>query len=273
MITQKNGTYLLIGLLLTVGIFSLFSVSSRNKGDQCDSKALQYANASLYYVTFIYVVGLYEQMIGNKDFKEEKDCSGLESRYYTAMEGKLTNDPGQFAMNCHFELMRTLAEESLVVTEMGVRSGISTIAWLMGRPQKLISYDLYKQEPEIPLIENLNKECGVTNFTFVVADVLKVDIETTDVLFIDTWHAYAQLSKELKKHGPKARKYIVFHDTVLFSTTDESAVYLKDQVINPELKGLNLAIREFQLTNPEWKTKRTNKNCNGMTVLQKSFQF
>ena len=42
-----------------------------------------------------------------------------------------------------------------------------------------------------------------------------IDVGPTDLLFVDTWHVYAQLKRELDTHGHHVRKYIVLHDTTL----------------------------------------------------------
>ena len=49
----------------------------------------------------------------------------------------------------------------------------------------------------------------VIDFLFTEADVLKIEIEETDLLFIDTYHAYQQIKGEFELHGNKAKKYII----------------------------------------------------------------
>jgi hypothetical protein len=49
--------------------------------------------------------------------------------------------------------------------------------------------------------------------TYLGNNVLEVEIEETELLFIDTYHYYAQLKKELKLHAGKISRYIAFHDT------------------------------------------------------------
>lgn len=103
------------------------------------------------------------------------------------------------------------------ITEMGTRGGVSTRAWLYAQPEKLVCYDLRK----LPIVDLLERVAGKTDFQFHEADVLEIDIEETDLLFIDTWHVYEQLQAELAKHASKARKYIVLHDTTTFGETGE----------------------------------------------------
>jgi hypothetical protein len=58
-----------------------------------------------------------------------------------------------------------------------------------------------------------------------------VEIERTDMLFIDTWHKYGQLSEELRMHSPNVDKYIVLHDTTSYEYRDEPdwGVYIDSQ--------------------------------------------
>ncbi len=44
---------------------------------------------------------------------------------------------------------------------------------------------------------------------FIEGNDLHVDLgEGVDLLFIDTWHVYPQLKRELEIHSPKVRKCI-----------------------------------------------------------------
>jgi hypothetical protein len=53
-------------------------------------------------------------------------------------------------------------------------------------------------------------------FETIQYDSAKVDIEPTDLLFIDSKHTNKHLRAELSRHKDKVRKYIIFHDTTLF---------------------------------------------------------
>jgi hypothetical protein len=137
------------------------------------------------------------------------------------------------------------------VTEMGVRWGVSTRAFLYAAAKnktKLRSYDIVLNDTVIGLF-NKAKEVNV-DATYQQADTLNLTIEETDLLFIDTDHTYNQLSQELKIHGNKARKYIIFHDTVTFP-------------------DLNRAIDEFLLVNSHWKVLHHYVNNNGLKILER----
>ena len=100
---------------------------------------------------------------------------------------------------------------------------------------------------------------------------MKIDIEETDLLFIDTWHHYNQLTAELKKHSDKVKKYICFHDTTSYEhhsepTTSENSY--SDELIWE--KGLWDAVTEFLDTNADtWKLKERFTNNNGFTIIER----
>jgi hypothetical protein len=160
----------------------------------------------------------------------------------------------------HLPVLYELAKDCNHIIEMGVRTGISTRAFLRV-DAKLISYDIVTDQKVVDLI-NEAKKAG-KDATFIEADVLKIDIEETDLLFIDTWHTYEQLKQELSLHGNKSRKYMVFHDTNTFGLKNEGGeAYGTSQ-------GLLPAIIEFLMVNPHWRFKKFLTNNNGLTVLER----
>lgn len=175
----------------------------------------------------------------------------------------------------HLKTLRHYASQCSHVTEMGTRFAISTQAFIMGRPKTFVSIDLnynffipYESE-----IKNLADQMGV-NFTFINSDVLKIDIDQTDCLFIDTLHTYEQLTKELHKHANKVNKWIILHDTVTFGYKNEE--YYTNASISSELdkvndkQGLFAAVCEFIDSNEtNWIIKEHFTKNNGLTVLER----
>jgi hypothetical protein len=137
---------------------------------------------------------------------------------------------------------------------MGVRWVVSTWALLAAKPKKLISYDI-NYHPNIEQVKAAETE---TDFTFIKADVLTVDIEPTDMLFIDTWHIARQLKEELRLHANKVRRYLVFHDTTTFGNRGEDGG-----------DGLWPVIDSFVNDNPDWVIKERLTNNNGLTILER----
>ena len=86
---------------------------------------------------------------------------------------------------------------------------------------------------------------------------MTVEIEPTDLLFIDTLHNYSQLKKELELHAGNVKKYIIFHDTVTYGFVGESG----------DPKGIAFAINEFLNENPGWYVREQWMNNNGLLVV------
>jgi hypothetical protein len=162
-------------------------------------------------------------------------------------------------INENISILYDLAKTCKHITEMGVRTGVSTRAFLYTSFEKLVSYDILFNK-EVDLLFKHARSIG-KDASYINADVLKIEIEETDLLFIDTYHTYDQLKKELMLHGNKSKKYIIFHDTYTFGLVGENK---KDQ------KGLISAIIEFTIDNPQWKFKIYKTNNNGLTVLERT---
>jgi beta-1,4-mannosyl-glycoprotein beta-1,4-N-acetylglucosaminyltransferase len=155
----------------------------------------------------------------------------------------------------HLNYLYRLASTVEHVTEFGTRSGQSTTAFLYARPKRLICYDLDRSDM-IATLERAASE-GAVDFTFHQADVLEIEIEPTDLLFIDTWHVEQQMAEELRRHADKARRYLVLHDTETFGLRGETAGHA----------GIWPAIAAFVRENPQWRLLHHFAHSNGLTVL------
>lgn len=165
-------------------------------------------------------------------------------------------------INEHVHTLIKYASQCDHITEMGVRGIFSTWAFIASKPKKLVSYDLHdpiKWGGNIQDVYDVAKRHDI-EFQFHIADVRDIEIEDTDLLFIDTWHVYEQMKIELKLHAPKTKKYIIMHDTTLFEIFGE----------NNNHRGIWFAIEEFLLENPEWKILERFTNNNGLTILHKN---
>ena len=177
-------------------------------------------------------------------------------------------------INEHLETLKKYTEECDTVIEMGVRSIVSTWAFLAGNPKKIISLDLYNPSSFGGNLQEVYDAASLAeiDFTFVEHDSLTYDIDSCDLLFLDTWHDFLQLKKELTRHHSKVNKYIIFHDTVSFSfqneySAEEMGVFNKNETNLP--KGLWPAIEEFLYHNKNWIIWEKKPNNNGLTVLKK----
>lgn len=174
------------------------------------------------------------------------DC-GRERLYETTLEQR--SDISE-----HMPLLRLLASRCKHVTEFGMRwARGSTLAFLAGQPETFISWDLDPKNVTAPQVADLCQLAGRTSFQPRTGDTLKITIEPTELLFIDTLHTGKQLLTELERHcDPKERrvsKYLVFHDTVTFGLVGEDGK-----------PGLRTAIRQFQsyYAFPLWKLMDAN---------------
>jgi glycosyltransferase involved in cell wall biosynthesis len=156
-------------------------------------------------------------------------------------------------INEHLPILKELANECNSVTEFGVDIGNSSTAFLSSFCEKITSYDIYLTP------EAIEKFRYNVNARLEQGNSLEIEIEPTDMLFIDTLHNYEQLKQELFLHHEKVRKYIVLHDTETYGMKDE----------NGQGPGLISATVEFLQAHPEWFVKNNYTNNNGLTVLQK----
>ena len=170
------------------------------------------------------------------------------------------------------------ASECSHVTELGVRAGISTFAFLMAKPKKIVSIDI--EDPEkfggsLSQLRETAKEHGI-EFEFILGDTTKIEIEDTDLLMIDTEHNFLQLKTELMLHGNKSSKYIIMHDTTMFATNDSNCyghyhTLAEIDSGDKEKTGLIPAIDWFLQKNPHWKIHEKFENCSGLMVLKRGF--
>lgn len=199
-------------------------------------------------------------------------------------------------INEHIPTFYEYSKECNDVVECGVRSVVSSWGFLMGLvdgqkdevvkelligeekddQKSLTCCDLNKSS-EVLLLDVMAEEMGV-NFSFVEGDDTKVDLPEADIYFIDTWHIYAHLKRELSIFKDKARKYIMMHDTSIDAINGESircgwntakqsieSGYPEEDI----RKGLKYAIEEFLSENKEWVVDKVFLNNNGLTILKR----
>ena len=169
-------------------------------------------------------------------------------------------------INEHLPTLKKYAEECNTVIEMGVRSIVSTWAFLLGQPNKLISVDIVHPKTYInhdpsgcnlDLVYEIAKGRNI-DFEFIESDTLKMEPIECDFLFIDTLHDYDQLKEELRIHSSAARKYIGLHDTETVAENGETR----------GKEGIWRAVEEF-VSQGEWKIKERFRNNNGLTILSR----
>lgn len=182
----------------------------------------------------------------------------------------------------HLPTLREYAAKCGTVAEMGVRVPVSTWAFLRGlgdstAPTKtLFCVDIEPVDMEIQ--KALASHAGI-NFKFFHENSATVDFGTdVDLLFIDTWHVYGHLKRELDFHHARVAKYIIMHDTTLDAVGGESlrcSLDVQEQAAKTGYslaeicKGLEPALVEFLEAHPEWHLEAKYENCNGLTILSR----
>lgn len=182
-----------------------------------------------------------------------------------------------------YEHVPTLAAYACLcnhITECGTRTAVSSYAFalgLLGNPKgKLVQVDI-ESTPDSRAFQNDCRSQNIHSIFYEQSD-LECPMEQTDLLFIDTWHIYGQLKRELSRWNLYARKFIILHDTEVdkwFGETvrcGNSAALQSCQTgipVNEIERGLWPAVVEFLQEHPEWVLERQFTNCNGLTVLRR----
>lgn len=163
-------------------------------------------------------------------------------------------------INEHAPTLRRLASECEHVTEMGTRHGVSSVAFLAAQPKTFVTIDLNCPACTTSFLEKIK---GETDLQIRQANSLEVEIEETDLLFIDTFHAADHVFCELSRHSVKARKYIALHDT-------EAPYGYADEGGTPG-GGIRAGLARWQETEDgqRWQIAEDRKNNHGLTVLKR----
>lgn len=154
-------------------------------------------------------------------------------------------------INKHVPVLRKLAQECDSVVELGVRTGVSTRAFLPLNV-RLRSYDI-EADTRVSELFSIADKLG-KDMQYIMGDSLKIDIEPADMMFVDTVHSYEQVTGELERHASKIRKYIAFHDTYVYGLGTENVLS---------------AVIDFIVKNPEWEICHYDTANNGLTVIKR----
>lgn len=190
----------------------------------------------------------------------------------------LCNTPSD--INEHLPTLYSYATRCETIFETGVRTVVSSWALAYG----LLNNTSTKKY----LFLNDIQECNITyllnaaqNTELTIDHAWKnnLDLQLShrfDMLFIDTWHVYGQLKRELEKFANKINKFIILHDTTTFSTASEASYspqFFIEQTGWPAAEvttGLWPAIEEFLEKNSnDWTLHTRYFNCNGLTILKR----
>jgi hypothetical protein len=226
-----------------------------------------------------------------RTFRQSKHSPSLPERTMASSAQHTIDVNGKFFLhkttpsdiNEHLGTLYEYAKECERVAECGMRSVVSTWSFIKGLIEnkssikQLISVDL-NYSPNIAEAKQACAENKV-DFSFVMGDDTKITLPEVDLLFIDTWHIYGHLKRELDLHHSKVAKYIVMHDTTVdewegetirCSWDAEAQSRTSGYPVEDIKKGLWPAIEEFLVAHPEWTMHKRFTNNNGLTILKRT---
>ena len=187
-------------------------------------------------------------------------------------------------INEHLPVLYEYASKCDSVIECGVRRCVSSWALLHGllsnpntSKKRLLLNDI--TECDISEIIQQTRNDNILLEYQWCPDIELDLVEHYDLVFIDTWHVYGLLKRELTKFGKIAQKYIIMHDTTVDEISSESVrnkhnIEEKMQQFNfthdEVCIGLGKAIEDFLYENPNWVVIEKRTNNNGLTVLKRT---
>jgi cephalosporin hydroxylase len=183
-------------------------------------------------------------------------------------------------INEHLPVLLSYTKQCSSVVECGVRHIVSSWAFaygLVGTPNnQYVLVDPFKSG-SIDSFLTTCSEAGV-NARFVEKSDLDCPLVETDMLFIDTWHVYGHLKRELARWHGSVAKFIVLHDTTVDEVWGETlrmGMDPKKQSVESGIpieeitRGLWPAVTEFLQDHPEWKIDLRLINNNGLTIMRR----
>lgn len=189
-------------------------------------------------------------------------------------------------INEHLPVLSNYAQECTSVFETGVRGCVSSWAFAHGLAHNgkerklLIMNDL--NECDTARLQKCASQMNISTKTIWMNNLhIPLDqVGPVDIVFIDTWHVYAQLKRELEKFSTIACKYIIMHDTTVDETYGEAIrmgqdiwqmIQMSGFVMEEICRGLWPAVEEFLSAHPEWKLHQRFTNNNGLTILKRMY--
>jgi hypothetical protein len=192
----------------------------------------------------------------------------------------LSNIPSD--INEHLPTLYNYATKCESIIELGVRRCVSSWAFTYGllnnnkQVKELLLNDIEKCD--ISELLDTTKEIDMKiNYEWI--NDLKLEVHKNyDLTFIDTWHVYGQLKRELEKYSKITNKYIIMHDTTVDEILGETIRMCMNSnqqsiitgfPIEEINRGLWPAVEEFLQNNTDWVLKERYTNNNGLTILER----
>ena len=192
----------------------------------------------------------------------------------------LSNIPSD--INEHLPTLYNYATKCESVLELGVRGCISSWAFTYGllnnnkSVKEIFLNDIEKCD--ISELLDTTKELDIKiNYEWINDLELELN-KNYDLTFIDTWHVYGQLKRELEKYSKITNKYIIMHDTTVDEIYGETIRMFMNSLEQSQKTGIPVgeincglwpAVEEFLRNNPNWVLKERYTNNNGLTILER----
>jgi hypothetical protein len=189
------------------------------------------------------------------------------------------------AINEHLAILRLLATQCSHVIDLNAGSLESSVAFLVGLDESVLDKAPILWISHMGHLDSLKlqnaQETTKVQVQVTAGNSLEVQPlpESTDLTFIDTFHCYGQLRRELQRFAPITKKVIVMHDTSIDGIGGEcerTGANANDEMQRTGFSqrdiqiGLWPAIVEFLKTHPDWRLVHRYVHNNGLTILAKT---
>jgi hypothetical protein len=183
----------------------------------------------------------------------------------------------------HLPTLKEYASECESALELGVRKCVSSWALALGLLNNTGKRKLYMNDINVCDITHIQMLSEQTDLKIIAKWMNNLELELeedVDLTFIDTWHVYGQIKRELARFAPRTKKYIIMHDTTVDEWDGETKRNIHRYDVEKQsiesgipvdeiLKGIWPAIEEFLETNKEWVLHARWVNNNGLTILKR----
>src|SRR5690606_6266574 len=149
------------------------------------------------------------------------------------------------------------------VIELGVRTGVSTVAWLAALQQPGGTLSAVAATAGPPMV-TAHQQCRFIQGDDLSDEVLDQLPKQADIVFIDTVHTYDHTTDELLTYWMRVRPggCIVLHDTAV-ETFDHHLGDLAGQPPYPVRTAVEDFLAHHEGLEVEW-----HENCNGLAVIR-----
>jgi len=168
-------------------------------------------------------------------------------------------------INEHLPILKEYGNKCGTITEI-TKYDSTTYSFLSSKPVKMTSY-IYNNFNDKDVIKKWTDKNNI-NFDYLNYKN-DININITDLLFIDYKHTYNDILFLLNKYNKIVNKYIIINDTSIYKDIDEILFDNdKSDIINKSDKsGIYNAILDF-IKNNNWVIEKEFNNNNGLIILK-----